>query len=239
MTIESRPRAGASAGDAGTDRDADTLEGVVTRVTFQNPDSAWAVVRLDVARPAARRGSATAVGVMPGVEAGLRARLTGAWTRDPKHGEQFRAEGFLPLRPETRDGIVRYLAAGALPGVGPATAKRLVKHFGTEVLGVLDHQPERLEEISGIGGKKMAAIRDAWRSQHADRSALIFLHGHGVTPALAARIVKTYGGDAMRRVRARPYDLVQDIHGVGFLTADRIAQAVGIAPHAPERAAAG
>ncbi|MEM9554336.1 MAG: ATP-dependent RecD-like DNA helicase [Acidobacteriota bacterium] len=211
------------------------LEGVVERIVYADEESGWSVVRLQVRG----RGTQTATGHLLGIQPGETVRLEGRWTRDHRHGKQFRAERFESVRPATFLGIERYLASGLLPGVGPTTAKRLVAAFGLDTLDVIDRNPERLTEVAGIGRVRAQRIVEGWETTHAARETLIFLQGHGVSANLAAKIQQRYGDDAQRVVREEPHRLAREMPGVGFRTADGIARDLGVAPEAPERIAAG
>jgi exodeoxyribonuclease V alpha subunit len=179
------------------------------------------------------------VGVFPPAPPGTRIRATGKRTEDSKHGQQFRADTVLTLEPATLEGMRRYLASGLVPGIGPAFARRIVDTFGERTLQVLDSDPERLMEVPGIGRRRVEAVTKAW-AQHRDVSAImVFLQAHGASPSLASRIYKRFGRDAMNVVASNPYRLALDVWGVGFKTADAIAQSIGIDPSAPERAQAG
>jgi exodeoxyribonuclease V alpha subunit len=170
---------------------------------------------------------------------GARVRATGKYTRDPKHGEQLKVETLLTIAPSTLDGLEKYLGSGMVPGIGPAFAKRIVEAFGEETLEVLDKSPERLSEVPGLGQRRAGAVAKAWVAQRAVGDIMIFLQTHGASPSLAARIYKRFGPRAIDVVSRSPYRLALDVWGIGFKTADRIAQSVGINPDAPERAQAG
>lgn len=214
---------------------ARTLEATVERIVFENRDSGWAVLRV---RPAG--GSlVTAVGRLPGTSPGERLRLTGEWTQDRKYGRQFRVDSFLPLAPKTLAGLRRYLASGIFPGIGKEMARRMVERFGDRTLEVLDRDPDRLAEVPGIGPVRRAKIAKTWGEKRGQRDALIFLQGQGLSATLATKVIKRYGSEAVGVVKKRPFQLAEDIAGVGFAAADQIARGLGIEPDAPQRAAAG
>jgi exodeoxyribonuclease V alpha subunit len=179
------------------------------------------------------------VGTFPTCVPGSRVRATGRYTRDPKHGQQFKVETLLTIAPSTLDGLEKYLGSGMVPGIGPAYAKRIVEAFGEETLEVLDKSPERLAEVPGLGQRRAGAVAKAWIAQRAVGDIMIFLQQHGASPALAARIYKRFGPRAIDIVSRSPYRLALDVWGIGFKTADRIAQSVGVDRDAPERAQAG
>ena len=212
-----------------------TLDGTLERVTFRSDDTGFTVARFVTAG----REQVTVVGELVGVNEGLPLRLRGQWVQDKKFGKQFKIATYQLKSPETLVGIERFLGSGLIPGIGPAMAKRLVEKFGTETLEVIDKQPQRLTEVIGIGGKKAATIAEAFAGQRHVQDVMVFLRGHGVPAAFAARIVKKYGKDAINVVRANPYRLAHEVWGIGFRTADGIAMSLGIARDAPERLEAG
>ena len=212
------------------------LEGEVVRVTYENDETGFRVLRVAVAGKSLPE---TVVGVFPAAPAGMRIRATGKRVEDARHGEQFRAETLLTLQPSTLDGIERYLGSGLVPGVGPAFAKRIVKAFGEQTLAVLDRSPERLTEVSGLGKRRVASVAEAWGKHREISAIMVFLQAHGASPTLATRIYKRFGAKAMNVVSTSPYRLALDVWGVGFKTADTIARSIGVAVDAPERAQAG
>ena len=213
-----------------------TLEGTLERVVFSNPENAWSVVRLSTT---GGEGPVTAVGNLLGVRPGESLRLQGAWEDDPKFGRQFRVESYLTVTPGTLQGIERYLGSGLIPGIGPVMARRLVARFGLETLDVIDTQPEKLKRVKGIGKRRREQIRAAWQEQREVKDLMVFLQSHGVATHHAAKIFKTYGRGAMAVVREDPYRLSAEVYGIGFLSADRIAAALGLPPDSPQRARAG
>ncbi len=214
---------------------AATLEGVLEHVLYSSPETGWTVGRLALA--ADQR--AVVVGTLAGVQPGENLRLSGSWVDDRKYGRQFRVESFLCVEPGTKDGIEKYLGSGLVPGIGPALAKRLVDRFGTRTLHVIEEEASRLREVPGLGRARIAALRIAWREQRGIRDVMVFLQSHGVSAAHAARIYKRYGNTAVGRVRENPYQLARDVAGIGFLSADRIAAALGTALDSPRRVEAG
>ncbi|MBM3320040.1 MAG: ATP-dependent RecD-like DNA helicase [Candidatus Eisenbacteria bacterium] len=212
------------------------IEGTLERIVFQNPENAWTVGRV---QDEADGRLVSVVGRLPGVSVGESLRLKGKWVFNPRFGEQFEIETFEVRPPATAGGIERYLSSGLVKGIGPEMAKRIVERFGAEALGVIDEEPERLLEVDGIGSKRLAMIREGWGEQKSVREALVFLHQLPIGPALAARIYETYREHTVRRVRSDPYALADEVWGVGFQTADRIAEALGIDKNSPRRAEAG
>jgi exodeoxyribonuclease V alpha subunit len=212
-----------------------TIEGVLERIAYANEDNAWCVVRLKIRG----RGQVTAVGKLLGARPGESLRCSGAWVHDRKYGAQFKVESYLTVRPSTFVGMEKYLGSGLVEGVGPSLAKRLVQHFGLETLDVIGKAPERLAEVEGIGPVRSQKIRQAFERQKHIQEVMVFLQSHGISSAFAVKIFKRYGADSVARVRENPFRLAQEIRGIGFLSADRIARDMGIAADSPHRAAAG
>jgi hypothetical protein len=163
----------------------------------------------------------------------------GRWVQDREFGLQFRAEMLSSAAPTTKEGIEKYLGSGMVKGIGPIYAKKMVDRFGEQIFDVIETQSARLEELDGIGQKRRKRIKDAWAEQKVIRQIMVFLHSNGVSTSRAVRIYKTYGDDAIEKVRNDPYRLAKDIHGIGFKTADQIAQKIGILVDSLIRACAG
>ena len=214
----------------------DRLEGVVERVTFHNADSGFCVLRLKVR---GERELVTLIGHTPTVAPGEYASASGNWVMDREHGRQFKAVFVRISPPTTLTGIERYLGSGMVKGIGPVYANRLVKAFGAAVFDTIEQTPARLREVEGIGEIRAKKITSGWADQKVIRDIMVFLHGNGVSTSRAVRIFKTYGQDAVAIVSDNPYRLAQDIRGIGFLSADTIAQKVGIAHDSSLRARAG
>jgi len=214
----------------------DRLAGLVERVTFHNEQNGFCVLRLKVK---GERELITLIGHAPVVSPGEYASASGNWVTDREHGRQFRAVFVKIYPPTTLTGIERYLGSGMVKGIGPVYAGKLVKAFGAAVFDVIEQSPERLREIPGIGEVRARKITSGWADQKVIRSIMVFLHAHGVSTSRAVRIFKTYGPDAIEVVQENPYRLAQDIRGIGFLSADTIAQKIGIAKDSPLRAQAG
>jgi exodeoxyribonuclease V alpha subunit len=213
-----------------------TVTGEVERVTFENEETGFRVIKVG---QVAGHGTIAVVGNFAAVGPGTRVRLTGDFVNDPRHGEQFRVETLVPVAPDTLVGLERYLGSGLIPGIGPGFAKRIVAVFGLETLKVLDENPSRLTEVSGLGERRADEIRKKWSSQRAISSIMLLLQTHGASPALASRIFERYGDRAAQIVQRHPYRLALDVRGVGFKTADRMARSLGIAGDHPERVQAG
>lgn len=214
----------------------DILEGVLERITFVNEENGWGVFRLAIE---GKRDLVTAVGNLLGVQPGESLRLSGRWTTSRQYGEQFDVASYTTLRPSSLVGIERYLGSGLVKGVGKVFAKRLVETFGAETLEVIEHSPHQLFKVEGIGPKRRDRIVQAWAEQREIREVMLFLQSHSVSPAYAVKIYKRYGHEAIQVVTENPYRLARDIFGIGFKTADRIAQAIGIPTDSPRRAEAG
>ena len=199
------------------------LEAVIEETIFRNEENGYSVVQAK-----AGRESVTVVGTLPALAPGEQVLLSGSWTAHPQYGKQWKATACEIRKPTTLLGIERYLGSGLIRGVGPSTARLLVQAFGKNTLDVLSEYPERLTEVPGIGKKRAAQLAESFREQYAAREAMVFLQSYGVSPSLAVKISKAYGADAQRKIRENPYRLIDDIDGVGFLTADRIALSLGI-----------
>ncbi|HRC55502.1 MAG: ATP-dependent RecD-like DNA helicase [Myxococcales bacterium] len=213
-----------------------TLDGTVERFVYRDQDSHFTVARFSVEGDPL---GTTIVGELVNLTEGVPLRLHGQWVQDRKWGRQFRVESYQLKTPETLVGIERFLGSGLIPGVGAELARRMVEKFGMDTLEIIGRAPERLTEVSGIGASRAKKIAEAWFAQHHVQDVMVFLRGHGVSPAFAARIVKRYGKDAINVVRENPYRLAREVWGIGFRTADGIAQKLGIARDADSRVEAG
>jgi len=213
-----------------------TLEGVLERVVFFNEENGFTVARLQVAK---RRDLVAIVGVLPSPMPGETLRLKGEWVVDSKFGEQFRVQSCLSVLPATLTGIEKYLGSGLVKGIGPIMAKRIVAKFGLETLDIIEDSNEKLLEVDGIGSIRVERIAKAWQEQKEIREVMVFLQGEGVSSTYAVKIYKAYGDKAISVVKENPYRLALDISGIGFKTADKIAQNMGIDPSSPMRAEAG
>src|SRR6516162_6161336 len=212
------------------------ISGLIERVTFHNSENGFCVLRVKTPR---HREEITVIGSLPSVTAGEWLVASGCWVRDKEHGLQFKASTLKTVPPTTADGIERYLGSGLVKGIGPVLSKKLVGRFGAEVLAVIEKRPAELQSVDGIGPKRQERIARAWQEAKQVREIMLFLHSHGVSTSRAVRIFKTYGERAIERVRENPYTLAKDIYGIGFATADQIAQKVGIPKDSINRARAG
>lgn len=212
------------------------ISGAVERVTFHSQDTGFCVLRI---KARGQYDLITVVGQAASVTAGEYVEAAGHWITDRTHGLQFKASLLQVIPPSTLDGIERYLGSGMVKGIGPHFARTLVHAYGERVFEVIEDNPEQLLELRGIGRKRQQRVTEAWAEQKVIRAIMVFLQSHGVGTARAVRIYKTYGEEAVERVRENPYRLALDIHGIGFKTADALAQRLGIPPDSLIRAQAG
>jgi exodeoxyribonuclease V alpha subunit len=213
------------------------LEAVLERITYANEETGYTIARVATERTGP--DLLTVVGPLLGAQIGESLRLTGRWSSHPKYGRQFQVDSFTTVLPATIQGIRRYLGSGLIKGIGPMMAERMVTHFGTDILTIIEDQPERLIEVHGLGPKRTQRIADAWEEQKAIKEVMVFLAGVEVSTSLAVRIYKRYREDSIAVVRSEPYRLASEVWGIGFRTADTIAQAVGIPHDSPQRIKAG
>jgi exodeoxyribonuclease V alpha subunit len=214
----------------------DWLTGVIERITYHAPESGYTVARLKVPRAS---DLVTIVGNFANIQAGQTLQLQGQWREHPQYGSQFQVIDYKETKPATLTGMEKYLGSGLIKGVGPVTAKRIVKHFGLETLDIIEQQIDRLSEVPGIAKKRIKMIQSAWEQQKAIKEVMLFLSSHGVSTTYAVKIYKQYGESAIATVTENPYQLAIDIYGIGFLTADRIARNVGVSPESKFRYQAG
>lgn len=208
---------------------------LVERVVYETED--FAILR---ARPEAELfHSVTLLGPLMGLGPGTELRVRGEWSQHPKYGEQLRVAEFSVIEPTHAEGMLRYLKSGSVEGLGEGLATRVVECFGDDTIRVLDEAPHRLTEIHGIGKVTAEKISRSWRDHRELRDTMLFLQSHGLGPGLAARIQQRYGGQATRMIREEPYTLIREVRGVGFATADRIANELGMEPESPDRILAG
>lgn len=214
----------------------EVLAGLVERVTFHNEENGFAVLRV---KARGKRDLVTVVGHAAVISAGEFIQASGEWSNDRQHGIQFRARFLKAMPPTTIEGIEKYLGSGMIRGIGPVYAKKLVRAFGEKVFDVIEAEPDRLREVTGIGPKRAERIVAGWSEQKVIREIMIFLHANGVGTSRAVRIYKTYGNDAVQLISEDPYRLARDIRGIGFRTADAVAMKLGIEKTAMIRARAG
>lgn len=212
------------------------ISGQIEHITFTNEETGFTIAKV---RVAGRGEPVTVVGNLLAPVPGEVLDMDGEWTQHPRFGEQFKVDRFTTKVPATVHGIRRYLGSGLIKGLGPVMAGRIVDRFGPDTLEVIEHDRGRLAEVPGIGAKRIAMVADAWRAQREIRDVMLFLQSHGVGTGYAVKIFRHYGNRAVAVVRENPYRLATDIAGIGFITADRIAEKIGIPRNAPMRVAAG
>ncbi|TWV18376.1 SF1B family DNA helicase RecD2 [Streptomyces albidoflavus] len=213
------------------------LEAVLERITYANEENGYTVARVDTGQGGGEL--LTVVGALLGAQPGEALRMEGRWGSHPQYGKQFTVENYTTVLPATVQGIRRYLGSGLIKGIGPRIADRITEHFGVDTLDVIETDAKRLVEVPGLGPKRTKMIAAAWEEQKAIKEVMVFLQGVGVTTSIAVRIYKKYADASISVVRNQPYRLAADVWGIGFLTADRIAQAVGIPHDSPDRVKAG
>jgi len=207
-----------------------TLEGMVEDIIFRNENNLYTVATLNT-----QDGKATIVGYIPFINIGETIRAEGEWIYHPSYGEQLEISNVSLVVPSTLNGIEKYLSSGLIPHIGPKTAKRIVEKFGLDSLDIIQYNPERLKEIDGIGDKKLKKIVEAFEEQGDLRNIMVFLQQYGITANYGMRIYKKYGKDTINIIKENPYRLSEDIFGIGFKTADKIAQNMGISLLSPYR----
>ena len=213
-----------------------SYKGFIDRLTYHNPENGYTIARLVIE---GQRERIAIVGTLASIQEGESVEVEGVWTNHPKYGKQFKVEHYKAVYPSTLEGIQKYLGSGLIKGVGPRSAKRIVDHFGAETLDIIDADPRRLEEVPKLGKKRVELIAAAWDEQRQIKDVMVFLQSHGITTGYAVKIFKTYGQEAIQKVRSDPYRLERDVDGIGFRIADRIAQRLGLGRDAPERVQAG
>ena len=196
------------------------LTGSVERITFHNADSGFCVLRVKVR---GQRDLVTVTGHAAAIGAGEFVEAKGFWLNNRSHGLQFKAEQIKATVPTTLEGLQKYLGSGMIKGIGPVYARKLVEAFWQDVFDVIEREPARLREVTGIGPGREAKIIKGWSDQRSIREIIVWLYSHGVSSARAVRIFKTYGEEAITIIKADPYQLARDISGIGFKTADAIA----------------
>ena len=214
----------------------ETLQGILERIVYENPDTGYIVGRLS-----ARDHSEliTVVGSLASVNPGESLLLQGEWVDNARYGRQFQIEKYETILPANVVGLRKYLGSGLIKGIGPKMATRIVRKFGMDTMDIIEHNPEKLARIPGIGKHRVKIIKEAWEAQREIKNVMLFLQSHDVSTTHAAKIYKTYENDAIAIVTENPYRLADDIYGIGFVTADTIAQKLGIDKDAPHRVQAG
>lgn len=218
-----------------TESNNEKINGVVGRFVFKSPDDGFVVFVLE--KP--DKTGTTVRGYLPAIAEGQDVVLWGSWTVHPKFGKQFNAHHIEITLPTSIEGLKKYLGSGIIKGIGPSYAEKLVNHFGADVLTIIDTAPHSLTRVEGIGAKRAADIIEAWQKHKAIANLMVFLHGKGISTAMAIKIYKKYGDNAVPIITENPYRLAGEVWGVGFLTADKIAQNLGVSAKDPRRIAAG
>jgi exodeoxyribonuclease V alpha subunit len=217
-------------------KNKESISGLIERVTYFNEESGFVVLRVKVQ---GRRDLLTVVGKSVSANVGEWVKAEGVWARDREHGLQFKAERLVCTPPTNIEGIEKYLASGMMKGIGPVYAKKMVAKYGEKIFDIIETASAKLESIDGIGPGRRRKIKDAWQEQKVVRKIMVFLHSNGVSTSRAVRIYKTYGEEAIEKVQNNPYILARDIRGIGFKSADQIAQKLGIPEDSLHRAQAG
>lgn len=212
---------------------AEKLTGIVQRVTYHNPQNGWSVLKVQAFNQMAEQATVTVHQTK--VFAGATMEFLGAWTVHPQFGRQFKATQAIEKKPASIGALEKYLGSGLIKGVGPQTARRIVRHFGEGTLEIFEKEIERLTEVPGIARKKLEVIKDAWREHRMIREVMIFLQGHGISTLFAVRIYQKYGDDAIAIVSKDPYRLAADFYGIGFFSADQVALSIGLARDSRQR----
>ena len=212
----------------------DEISGMIQEIVFRNEINGYTVLEITDDKE-----ETTIVGYFPMVNIGESIKATGEWVDHRDYGRQFKMEAYQVITPATLNGIERYLGSGLISGIGPATAKKLVDKFGLDTLDIIQYNPQRLMEISGIGEIKTEKIHNSFMEQTELKDIMLFLEGYRISPAYAVRIYKTYGADTIRIIRENPYNLAEDVFGIGFKTADKIALSAGVSIDSEFRIAAG
>jgi exodeoxyribonuclease V alpha subunit len=203
----------------------DALSGQVERVTFHNEETGFCILKVKVQ---GRKEPVAVLGSLPSVAPGEWVTAQGSWERDRDHGIQLKAHKLKTQPPTSLEGIEKYLGSGMIKGIGPVYATKLVKKFGENVFDIIENQSKRLQEVEGIGRERRQRIKDAWAEQKVVRDIMLFLHAHGLGTNRAVRIYKSYGAEAIELIRSDPYRLARDIHGIGFHSADNVAEKLGL-----------
>ena len=212
------------------------IRGVVEHITYQNPENGYTVLKCAVK---SYKELVTVIGSLLDVNVGSVLLIYGNWKVDSRYGRQFAAESWEETLPATVFGIEKYLGSGLIKGVGPKYAKKIVAQFGIETLEVIETDISRLQEVDGIGKKRIKMIRDSWERQKEIKNVMLFLQDHGVSTSFAAKIYRQYGNESLDKMKENPFQMADDIWGIGFKTADGIAQKLGFAKEAYVRLRSG
>lgn len=211
----------------------EVLKGIVSKVTYHNPTTGWSVLRVHPLNAPQQQETVTIHQTK--VFAGATMEFVGAWTLDKKYGRQFKANKAIEKKPATAASLEKYLGSGLIKGVGPKTAKKIVKHFKQDTLEIFESSINRLTEVPGIATKKLNMIEAAWTEHKAIRDVMMFLQHHGISTLFAVKIYKKYNDEAIKIVTENPYQLANDFYGIGFFSADKVALSLGVPPDSPQR----
>src|SRR3990167_29262 len=212
------------------------VAGCIDSVVYTNEEGGFTVARLKEPR---KKDLTIIVGMLPAVEPGETVLCKGTWKVHPSYGRQFEVSEYTVERPSDVMGIQQYLESGVIKGIGPSYTEKIVSRFGLQTLDILDKTPDRLKEIEGLGKKKLEGIKASWKAQQSVRNVMLFLRTYGVSPAFAQRIYRTFGEQSIEKVKANPYHLAKEVHGIGFKIADAVAVKMGYPLHSSERIGAG
>ena len=207
------------------------IKGTIARYLYFNEDNGYSVIVLE--------DSTVVIGNLPKLNEGDNLELYGTWVTHPKYGRQFKIEKYSVTYPTTAGGIIKYLGSGLIPGIGASTAEKIVKKFGERSLDIIDKDIDRLLEVEGIGVKKINLIKKGWQSQRGVKDVMLFLQSHGISTAYSIKIYKTYGDETVEKIKNNPYRMINDVWGIGFKVADRIAAKLDFTDHDPRRIKAG
>lgn len=207
------------------------LEGTVENIVFYSPDTGYTVCKFSLENGQ----TMTVVGSFPPLSPGEMLKIKGKWEINPRFGQQFRVENFLPILPASVKGIEKFLSSGLIKGVGPVLARRIIKKFGEKTIDIISEKPDKLKEVEGVGSVKLKEIKKSWAENQNIRDLIIFLQEHNVTTNLATKIYRQYGEKSFQVLKTNPYQVCLDIWGVGFRTADQMALKLGMSPSSPER----
>jgi len=212
------------------------LLGCVEHLTYSDPETFFTVATLLC--PGSKK-PIIVTGIMPAVQVGESIACQGAWKSHPKHGMQFEVSSYSFELPQDARSIEKFLSSGAVRGIGPTFASRLVERFGKDTLKVIDKQPELLSGIEGLGEKKILTLVTSWQEQKDLKELFVFLQGYGISRAYAKKILRAYGCNALQKIKQNPYSLAKEVHGMGFKLADSIAKNIGLGAESAERICAG
>src|SRR3954452_18915395 len=219
--------------DQQSTEELEKLSGIVQRITFHSVETGYTVLKVSSFQKP--QEALTVVVHQSKVFAGATLDFYGEWIHHPQYGLQFKASRVVERKPATTHALEKYLGSGLIKGVGPVTARKIVKHFGEKTLDIFDSSIERLTEVPGIAEGKLDMISKAWTAHQEIRNVMLFLQAHQISTLFAVKIYKTYGNAAIEIVKTNPYRLAQDIHGIGFFSADKVALSLGLAKDSPER----